>query len=109
MEGCICTWDHPARRLGLKIDPECPLAGHSYDVTQVEFSDDGAQAISRSEGDGTVRGPGTRAVPGGMCASVPGMVEEGLTWVGCAGLLLGRRVRHAGAPRKGRWLGRRRR
>ncbi|KAJ1476720.1 hypothetical protein T484DRAFT_1965043, partial [Baffinella frigidus] len=51
------------------------LTGHSERVDQVEFSDDGAQAISGSI-DGTVRGPWTREGPGGMCVSVPGMAEQ---------------------------------
>jgi len=79
----------------------CTLTGHTEPVTKVEFSDDGAQAISGSHRDGTVRGAGTREGPGGMMGVVrmrPWYGREGLTRVGSAGTLLGRRVRNAGAP-----------
>ena len=102
-----CVVLHLAKRGGL---PEsgvrwqvCTLTGHTDVVTQVTFSDDGAQAISGSR-DGTVRGVGTREGQGGMLGGVricPWYGREGLTWVGCAGALLGRHVRHAGA--RGRW------
>jgi WD40 repeat protein len=35
----------------------CTLTGHSGPVTRVQFSDDGAEVISASSQDGTVRLP----------------------------------------------------
>ena len=55
-DDCICTtrqhFVFPIVR-----NPECPVVGHSADVNQVEFSDDGAQVISGSVKDKTVRDP----------------------------------------------------
>ena len=72
---CICTLEGKHYET-VVVNAECPVTGHSREVTCVAFSDDGAQAISGSD-DGTVRGYGTREGPGGMCASVPGMAEQG--------------------------------
>ena len=36
-------------------DPECPVVGHAGGVDQVEFSDDGAQVVSGSVQDLTIR------------------------------------------------------
>jgi len=43
---CLCTVDEDDG--APIIHPGCPLTGHSDIVTQVEFSDDGAQLISAS-------------------------------------------------------------
>ena len=74
---CICTMPNKDKdNETVVVNAECPVTGHSREVNCVAFSDDGAQAISGSD-DGTVRGYGTREGPGGMCASVPGMAEQG--------------------------------
>ena len=106
---CICTKKYGHH----DINPECPvMRGHSNWVTRVEFSDDGTQVISGS--DGSTRGndggtvlrafrtfrldssppkpdtwrfrrtsiyqvgtSGVQAACWGLCASVPGMAEQG--------------------------------
>ena len=56
MGGCICTKakDYP---YPVVVNAECPVVGHSGVVTRVEFSDEGALAISGSD-DATVRAGG---------------------------------------------------
>ena len=41
-DSCICTRD----RASLQQHPQCPVTGHRGSVSQVQFSDDGAQVIS---------------------------------------------------------------
>ena len=43
---CICTRDECKV---LRINPECPVAGHSGEVTSVAFSEDGRRVVSGSE------------------------------------------------------------
>jgi len=55
-DDCICTTQNPSGAFRRFVrNPECPAVGHSADVNQVEFSDDGAQVISGSVKDNTVR------------------------------------------------------
>ena len=77
---------------------------HSNWVSRLQFSDDGAQAISGSH-DGTVRGAWYTALPRLHALVVIISISRlgmGADVGGLAGALLGHRVWQGGAP--GRWL-----
>ena len=81
------------------------LPGHSNQVSRLQFSDDGEQAMSRSDDD-TVRGAWYKALPrlhGLVVITNSSRVGMGADVGGLAGALLGHRVRQEGAP--GRWIG----
>ena len=81
---CICTVGEKDNDGDETVDrdPECPVVGHAGGVHQVEFSDDGAQVVSGSIDDLTIRvwdvASGTQILqlPGDVFALVEGLSGE---------------------------------